>query len=58
MRAPAAHVAAAHTRSDQTRHMDVYPSRNADIREHRMPALHHQLIACGHRQRLAGAFPD
>jgi len=40
------------------RHMDVYPSRNVDIREHRVPALHNKLIACGDRLRSAGAFLD
>jgi hypothetical protein len=40
------------------RHMDVYPSRNVDIREHRVPALQNKLIACGDRLRSAGAFLD
>jgi len=40
------------------RHMDVYPSRNVDIREHRVPALHNKLICCGDRLRSAGAFLD
>ena len=40
------------------RHMDVYPSRNVDIREHRVPALLNKLIACGDRLRSAGAFLD
>jgi len=40
------------------RHMDVYPSRNVDIREHRVPALHNKLIVRGNRQRLAGTFLD
>ena len=40
------------------RHMDVYPSRNVDIREHRVPALHYKLICCGDRLRSAGAFLD
>jgi hypothetical protein len=44
--------------SDQPRHMDVYPSRNVDIREHRVPALHNKLIVCGDRLRSAGAFLD
>jgi hypothetical protein len=39
-------------------HMDVYPSRNVDIREHRVPASHYKLIACGDRLRSAGAFLD
>lgn len=43
---------------DKPRHMDVYPSRNVDIREHRMPALHNKLIVCGDRLRSAGAFLD
>jgi hypothetical protein len=38
--------------------MDDYPSRNVDIREHRVPALHHKLIVCGDRLRSAGAFLD
>jgi len=38
--------------------MDVYPSRNVDIREHRVPALHNKLIVRGNRQRLAGTFLD
>jgi len=38
------------------RHMDVYPSRNADSREHRVPALHNKSNACGDRLRLADAF--
>ena len=38
------------------RHMDVYPSRNVDIREHRVPATHENLNACGDRLRSAGAF--
>jgi hypothetical protein len=41
---------------DKTRHMDVYPSRNVDIRLHRMPAQHNKLTTCGVRLRLAGAF--
>ena len=44
--------------SDQPRHMDVYPSRNVDIREHRVPALHNKLTVCGDRLRSAGAFLD
>ncbi|PWK83868.1 hypothetical protein C7456_11215 [Fulvimonas soli] len=40
------------------RHMDVYPSRNAGIREHRMAAWQNKLIACGDRLRSAGAFLD
>ncbi len=40
------------------RHMDVYPSRNVDIREHRVPALQYKLICCGDRLRSAGAFLD
>jgi len=35
--------------------MDVYPSRRAGIRTHRVPALE-KLIACGDRSRSAGAF--
>jgi len=38
--------------------MDVYPSRNVDIREHLVPALHYKLIVRVNRQRLAGAFLD
>jgi hypothetical protein len=38
--------------------MDVYPSRNVDIREHRVPALQNKLIVCGNRLRSAGAFLD
>jgi hypothetical protein len=38
--------------------MDVYPRRNVDIREHRVPASHYKLIACGDRLRSAGAFLD
>jgi hypothetical protein len=38
--------------------MDVYPSRNVDIREHRVPALLNKLICCGDRLRSAGAFLD
>jgi hypothetical protein len=38
--------------------MDVYPSRNVDIREHRVPASHDNLIVCGDRLRSAGAFLD
>jgi hypothetical protein len=38
--------------------MDVYPSRNAGIREHRMAAWQNKLIACGDRLRSAGAFLD
>ena len=40
------------------RHMDVYPSRNVDTREHRVPAMHNKLICCGDRLRSAGAFLD
>jgi hypothetical protein len=37
--------------------MDVYPSRNVDIRSHRVPASHNKLLnACGDRLRSAGAF--
>ncbi len=43
---------------DLPRHMDVYPSRNVDIREHRVPASHYKLIVCGDRLRSAGAFLD
>jgi hypothetical protein len=44
---------------DKPRHMDVYPSRNVDIRKHRMPAPHNnKLNACGDRLRSAGAFLD
>jgi hypothetical protein len=49
---------AGHFCPDNPRHMDVYPSRNVDIREHRMPAMHHKLIVCGDRLRSAGAFLD
>jgi hypothetical protein len=38
--------------------MDVYPSRNVDIREHRVPASHYKLIVCGDRLRSAGVFLD
>jgi len=38
--------------------MDVYPSRNVDIRSHRVPAMHNKLNACGNRQRSAGTFLD
>jgi hypothetical protein len=38
--------------------MDVYPSRNVGIREHRMPMMHYNLAVCGNRLRLAGAFLD
>ncbi len=38
------------------RHMDVYPSRNADSREHRVPALQNKSNACGDRLRSADAF--
>jgi hypothetical protein len=38
--------------------MDVYPSRNVDIREHRVPASHNKLMICGDRLRSAGAFLD
>ena len=38
------------------RHMDVYPSRNVDTREHRVPATHHKSNACGDRLRSADAF--
>jgi len=44
--------------SDKKRHMDVYPSRNVDIREHRVPAMHNKLITCGDRLRSAGVFLD
>jgi hypothetical protein len=37
--------------------MDVYPSRRADIREHRMTASNNP-IACGDRFRSAGVFLD
>jgi hypothetical protein len=37
--------------------MDVYPSRRAGIRKHRMAALNN-IIACGDRYRSAGAFLD
>jgi hypothetical protein len=43
---------------DFPRHMDVYPSCNVDIREHRMPASPYKLIVCGDRLRSAGAFLD
>jgi hypothetical protein len=38
--------------------MDVYPSRNVGIREHRIPAAHNNLTVCGNRLRSAGAFLD
>jgi hypothetical protein len=38
--------------------MDVYPSRNAGIREHRVAATHNKLIASGDRLRSAGVFYD
>jgi hypothetical protein len=38
--------------------MDVYPSRNVDIRVHRVPASHDMLNACGDRLRSADAFLD
>jgi hypothetical protein len=39
--------------------MDVYPSRNVDIRSLRMPTPHNnKLNACGDRLRSAGAFLD
>lgn len=41
---------------DKTRHMDVYPSRNVDIRSLRVPAPHNNLNACGDRLRSVGAF--
>jgi hypothetical protein len=43
---------------DFSRHMDVYPSRNVDIREHRVPASRDTLNACGDRLRSADAFLD
>ncbi|AND70024.1 hypothetical protein ATSB10_25700 [Dyella thiooxydans] len=36
--------------------MDVYPSRSADSREHRVPALQNKSNAYGDRLRSAGAF--
>jgi hypothetical protein len=36
--------------------MDVYPSRNVDTREHRVPATHHKSNSCGDRLRSADAF--
>jgi hypothetical protein len=36
--------------------MDVYPSRNVDTREHRVPATQNKSNACGDRLRSAGAF--
>jgi hypothetical protein len=36
--------------------MDVYPSRNVDTRQHRVPTTHQKPNACGDRQRSAGAF--
>jgi hypothetical protein len=38
--------------------MDVYPSRNVDIRSLRVPAPHNNLNASGDRMRSAGAFLD
>ena len=38
--------------------MDVYPSRNVGIREHRIPAVHNNLTVYGSRLRLAGIFLD
>jgi hypothetical protein len=44
---------------DKQRHMDVYPSRNVDIRSLRVPTPHNnKLNACGDRLRSAGAFLD
>jgi hypothetical protein len=40
------------------RHMDVYPSRNVDIRSLRVPAPQNNKNACGDRLRSAGAFLD
>jgi hypothetical protein len=57
MRAPSGALRGG-TSQDLPRHMDVYPSRNVDIREHRMPASHYKLIVCGDRLRSAGAFLD
>jgi len=56
MRAPQ-RVRAAGNPVETSRHMDVYPSRRADIRKHRMTALN-KLIACGDRFRSTGAFLD
>ena len=49
-------VAVAESESTNPRHMDVYPSRSADSREHRVPALQEKSNACGDRQRSADAF--
>jgi hypothetical protein len=57
MRAPSARSARG-IPQDLPRHMDVYPSRNVDIREHRVPASHYKLIVCGDRLRSAGVFLD
>mgnify|MGYP007010095358 FL=1 len=36
--------------------MDVYPSCNVGIREHRIPTGHNNLTVCGDRLRSAGVF--
>jgi hypothetical protein len=58
MRAPPGALRRGAPSPDKPRHMDVYPSRNVDIREHRMPALHNKLMICGDRLRSAGVFLD
>jgi len=58
MRAPSGALRQWHSCPTKPRHMDVYPSRNVDIREHRVPALHNKLTVCGDRLRSAGAFLD
>jgi len=58
IRAPSGALRPTASLSDQPRHMDVYPSRNVDIREHRVPASHNKLMICGDRLRSAGAFLD
>lgn len=56
MRAPPGALCRPAPSPENTRHMDVYPSRNVDIRLHRVPAQHNKLTTCGDRLRLAGAF--
>jgi len=58
MRAPTGALRRLVPSPDKPRHMDVYPSRNVDIRSLRVPAPHNnKLNACGDRLRSAGAFP-
>lgn len=57
MRAPSGALRRMASSPDKPRHMDVYPSRNVDIRSLRVPAPHNnKLNACGDRLRSAGAF--